>query len=69
MAKITKKGYREQRANWSAALLDGRVVRYAGGMTLKSFKTKSEAAAEVASCEDSEIVVLPADHELMAKAR
>lgn len=46
---VTKREAKARRENWEAALVDGRVVRLDGGMSLRSFKTRQEAAEYVAN--------------------
>lgn len=41
--QMTKKEAREHKVNWNRALAEGRVVRYNGGNSFRSFPTVEEA--------------------------
>jgi hypothetical protein len=54
----TKKEAIQRKIEWSCALVEGRVVRYNGGMTLTSYSTKEKAETAAREIEGAEIVRL-----------
>jgi hypothetical protein len=58
---MTKKEYREYKANWNAALVEGRVVRFSDTL-MKAYPTVGQALAAIAAADHGTIVV-PTIHE------